>query len=414
VPENNARALLKQGDDAMMQRNWRDAEDAFQRAVDADPNLVEAHTKLSNALALQLHPGPITSAENRSLLARVLSEQQWAAELAPNNSQVLNQLARIQDAIVRSSKDPDERSKNGSLAVQNELRAVQLVPGDANLHFDLAEMEVFAVSRAVREAHSVTPNVGTNLRIHDDAIRQSLAFDHGATLDDAIAQLEKAVQIQPDNGFAMLLAAVGYTLRASLASSDTEAMRATELANQWEGRFRTQWGTNYSPEAERNIIGSLLSPQVSIASRGGMAGGVLGGVLSGIPSVAPPPPPPPDPRASSANGPLAVGARIAAANLIKKVEPIYPPLAKAARVQGPVEFTTIIDKTGHVEKLILVQGHPLLVSAAKDAILQWEYRPVLMNGYPVEVITDVTVNFTLGAVSPGDSAPSAGSVAEPN
>ena len=83
------------------------------------------------------------------------------------------------------------------------------------------------------------------------------------------------------------------------------------------------------------------------------------------------------------------------ANLLKKVEAVYPPLAKSARVQGRVEFTATIDTTGHIVSLELVRGHPLLVNAAKEAILQWEYRPTLLNGKPVSVITDVIINFTL-------------------
>ncbi len=85
------------------------------------------------------------------------------------------------------------------------------------------------------------------------------------------------------------------------------------------------------------------------------------------------------------------------ANLIRKVQPVYPPLARSARVQGTVEFRAIIDKEGNIENLQLVRGHPLLVNAAKQAVLQWKYRPTLLNGQPVEVITDITVHFTLSS-----------------
>jgi protein TonB len=86
---------------------------------------------------------------------------------------------------------------------------------------------------------------------------------------------------------------------------------------------------------------------------------------------------------------------VAAANLIRKVEPVYPPLAKSARVQGTVEFTAIISKAGNIENLQLVRGHPLLVNAAKEAVLQWKYKPTQLNGQAVEVVTDIIVNFTL-------------------
>ncbi len=125
---------------------------------------------------------------------------------------------------------------------------------------------------------------------------------------------------------------------------------------------------------------------------GGAAGGVIGGVVGG---VGPAPPPPPPPAAKKPTGPVQIGGRVAEANLIRKVQPVYPPLAKSARVQGTVEFTAIISKDGNIEDLKLVRGHPLLVNAAKEAVLQWKYRPTQLNGQAVEVITDIIVNFTL-------------------
>jgi TonB family protein len=94
-------------------------------------------------------------------------------------------------------------------------------------------------------------------------------------------------------------------------------------------------------------------------------------------------------------GPQRIGAQVMEANLIKKVQPVYPALAKSAGVQGTVEFTATVDETGHVVNLQLVRGHPLLVNAAREAVLQWTYRPTLLNGQPVTVISDVSVNFTL-------------------
>jgi protein TonB len=77
------------------------------------------------------------------------------------------------------------------------------------------------------------------------------------------------------------------------------------------------------------------------------------------------------------------------------VTPVYPPLAKQARIQGTVRFTAIIGKDGTIQNLQLVTGHPLLVAAAQDAVRQWVYKPTLLNGEPVEVVTQIDVNFTL-------------------
>jgi protein TonB len=83
------------------------------------------------------------------------------------------------------------------------------------------------------------------------------------------------------------------------------------------------------------------------------------------------------------------------ANLIRRVQPTYPPLARSARVSGSVEFRAKISKEGNIEDLTVVRGHPLLINAAREAVLQWKYRPTMLNGQAVEVITDITVNFTL-------------------
>lgn len=126
---------------------------------------------------------------------------------------------------------------------------------------------------------------------------------------------------------------------------------------------------------------------------GGVGGGVLGGVLSGIPSAAPPPPPPKEKPATPQR--IRVGGNVQAAKLVRQPKPLYPQLAKQARIQGVVKFTAVIGKDGAIQNLQLVSGHPLLVQAAQDAVKQWVYQPTTLNGEPVEVITQIDVNFTL-------------------
>ena len=94
------------------------------------------------------------------------------------------------------------------------------------------------------------------------------------------------------------------------------------------------------------------------------------------------------------SGPIRIGS-IQSANLIRKIQPVYPAIARSNHIQGVVEFTAIISKDGTIENLQLKRGHPLLVNAARDAVLQWRYRPTILNGQAVEVITDIVVNFTL-------------------
>jgi protein TonB len=82
-------------------------------------------------------------------------------------------------------------------------------------------------------------------------------------------------------------------------------------------------------------------------------------------------------------------------NLISKVQPIYPPLARQARIQGSVLLRAIISRSGTIKDLNVISGHPMLVGAAIEAVRQWHYRPYVLNDEPVEVETQITVNFSL-------------------
>jgi len=112
------------------------------------------------------------------------------------------------------------------------------------------------------------------------------------------------------------------------------------------------------------------------------------------------PVPQPKPRVADAPPPPAtptqVGGEVQAAKLIKKVVPLYPPLARQARVSGTVQLVGVIAKDGTIQQLQVVSGHPLLVKSALDAVRQWIYRPTLLNGQAVEVIAPIDVIFKLG------------------
>jgi protein TonB len=82
-------------------------------------------------------------------------------------------------------------------------------------------------------------------------------------------------------------------------------------------------------------------------------------------------------------------------SLIRRVQPIYPPLARSARVQGSVVLSALISKAGTIENLRALSGHPMLVAAAIEAVRQWRYRPYILNAEPIEVETQITVSFSL-------------------
>jgi protein TonB len=128
---------------------------------------------------------------------------------------------------------------------------------------------------------------------------------------------------------------------------------------------------------------------------GGAGGGIIGGIIGAAPVAAPPPPPKVEVQKPLTPQRIRVGGNVQQAKLVRQPKPVYPPLAKQARIQGVVRFTAIIGKDGTIQNLQLVTGHPLLVPSAQEAVKQWVYQPTLLNGEPVEVITQIDVNFTL-------------------
>lgn len=102
---------------------------------------------------------------------------------------------------------------------------------------------------------------------------------------------------------------------------------------------------------------------------------------------------------------IRVGGNKQAMNLVNKVTPSYPPLAKQSRIQGAVQMQAMIGKDGSILDLQVISGHPLLVPSALEAVRQWQYRPTLLNGEPVEVITQIDVNYTLAGEPPPVAEP---------
>lgn len=92
---------------------------------------------------------------------------------------------------------------------------------------------------------------------------------------------------------------------------------------------------------------------------------------------------------------IVVGGKVQAAKLIRQVQPIYPALARQTRVQGVVTLEAVIGTDGTIQKLQVLNGHPLLVPNAVQAVKQWMYSPTVLNGKAVEVKTTIEIRFTL-------------------
>ncbi|MDQ6664437.1 MAG: energy transducer TonB [Acidobacteriota bacterium] len=141
----------------------------------------------------------------------------------------------------------------------------------------------------------------------------------------------------------------------------------------------------------------LLPPGVLLLGPGSPTGvGAFGDVFPPGVVNAPVKPPAAEPGKPKQVQAIRVASGIQGAKLIHQVKPVYPPLAKAARISGTVRIRAVIGKDGTIRDLQLISGPPLLVEAALNAVKQWVYKPTLLNGDPVEVLTQIDVNYILG------------------
>lgn len=133
----------------------------------------------------------------------------------------------------------------------------------------------------------------------------------------------------------------------------------------------------------------------SIASSGTYVPGNSGGSPDGVRDALGTDPHPIMPAVPRPDPPPVRVSHMSEGDLIHKVLPTYPPLARSARIQGQVVLQAVISKQGVIENLRVLAGHPMLVPAAIEAVRQWRYRPYVLNNEPVEVETQITVNFSL-------------------
>jgi periplasmic protein TonB len=142
---------------------------------------------------------------------------------------------------------------------------------------------------------------------------------------------------------------------------------------------------------DESIAGALGGVEGGVP--GGVTGGVVGGILSSTP---PPPPPPPPPAPVTARAPVRIGGQITAPALLHRVEPKYPDVAAIAQLSGMVILEAVVNTEGCVESVkILRSRHLLLDKASEEALRQWRYSPLVLNGIPASFVLTVTFNFSV-------------------
>jgi periplasmic protein TonB len=148
------------------------------------------------------------------------------------------------------------------------------------------------------------------------------------------------------------------------------------------------------PRETRQVNEAAIPDSVfGVAEVEGLDSGIPGGIGNVIDSVGTGRPAVVKPRAPIS---LKVSSGVMAGNLLAKTLPQYPAIPKSAGIQGTVVLQATISKSGSIQNLRVISGHPMLQQAALDAVRSWRYKPYLLNGEPVEVETTINVVFNLG------------------
>jgi TonB family protein len=160
-----------------------------------------------------------------------------------------------------------------------------------------------------------------------------------------------------------------------------------EVETQVAVNFKTRYSTEDSSSGGVIGGGGVIGVPGGVGSvPGGFSGG---GVIGGIIGSGAPPPKVAVPRRQK------VSSEAMEANLLKHEDPVYPPLARVAKIQGEVRLQARISKTGAVENLRGISGHPILIQPAMDAVRQWKYKPFLLDGEPIEAEGEIIVVFKM-------------------
>jgi protein TonB len=131
-----------------------------------------------------------------------------------------------------------------------------------------------------------------------------------------------------------------------------------------------------------------------VGVEGGIPGGVPEGIVGGL-LLEPPPPPPPPPPAPTPRKPVRVGGDIKEPTLTYRVDPVYPLLTVVRQLEGVVILEAVVDEEGRVESIRVLRSPGVFEQAAVEAVRQWRYSPVILNGRPEKFILAVTVSFRL-------------------
>jgi len=373
------RTWLNRGIGEYKSGRYPEAVDDFQKSISLNPNEVSPHLYLATAWMTQYIPGA-PSPENLNLEHYAETEFKRVLELDSKNLTALHSLASLNYQVAQGIANPEEKIRKLDDAAAWYQRVVAADPRDKEAYYSMGVIDwVKWYPNLMRARGQLGMRPEQPGPLTNAGVRQDLLARYSTLISDGMANLDKALEIDPQYDDAMAYMNLFVRERADLLGTPEEYRRDIEVADQWVRKALAAKKSKGSTGASSSYAGT-------------------------------PPPPPPPPQANSQQRAqrinvgsniqqppqrIQVGSNVQQANLIRKVDPVYPALAMQARIQGVVRFSAIIGKDGSIQDLTLVSGHPLLVESARQAVKQWIYRPTLLNGEPVEIVTMIDVDFAL-------------------
>jgi TonB family protein len=370
--QDGASGPMKQGVAAYNRGDYQEAVNQFESAIRLEPANLKAKLFLGHALLHQYVPGtdpanPVVS----------LAQQQYRDVLTLDNHN---------KAALQAMMQLHVNTKQFAEAHDWALKAIQADAADKTAYYTAGFLDWsmtypdYAMARKAAGMRLDDPG-----NIPDAALRQSLRTQHGAQIEDGFRMLQIALQLDPGYSDAMAYMNLLYRIQAGIADTPDQAAEDIARANNWVNQAvaaKRRTVQNPAPSKALDVDGLVPAPFVA----------------------APPPPPPPPPpgsqhaalaEAPKVQGPIRVGPRVQQAKLISSTPPVYPPAARNAGISGEVLLEVTIGKDGSVANVAVLSGDAMLTPAAIEAVRQWKYQPTLLNLQPVEVVAQVSVNFTL-------------------
>jgi TonB family protein len=314
---------------------------AFERAVAIDPSSVTAQVYLGTAYMNQYIPGN-DSAPNMGVAVAAETHFLRVLDLDSSNRVAMASLASLQ---------LNQKNWNDALRWYDKLTAID--PNNADAYYSIG---FIAWSRWYPEYGKARAALGMKQQdpgpIPDASVRADLIERFATVIESGLRALEKALEINPQYADAMAYMNLLIRERADLRDTAEEYKRDVAIADEW-------------------VQKALAAKKAEMERRNGNAA-----------AIAPP-------------QRIRLTVDALDRNRLRDVPPAYPQMAREAGIQGTVRLNIVIDKQGRVSNISVISGHPLLIPAAIEAVKQWEYKPALLNGQPVEVATEVSIPFVL-------------------